>query len=100
MSQAPPEDQSEAFGVIFSQVYAELRAMAQRQMNDERSSHTLHATELVHEAYLRLTGPGEQKLDLQKPSHFFYAASEAMRRILIEPARKRARIKRGGGLER
>src|SRR3954470_21263377 len=99
MSDVVPR-QGEAFAAVFAQVYAELRAMAQQQMNAERPHHSLHATELVHEAYLRLTGPGEQKLDLQKPSHFFYAASEAMRRILIEHARKRARIKRGGGLER
>src|SRR4051812_11955203 len=90
----------EAFAAVFAQVYAELRAMAQQQMNAERPHHSLHATELVHEAYLRLTGPGDQKLQLEKPSHFFHAAGEAMRRILIEHARKRGRLKRGGNRER
>jgi len=54
----------------------------------------------VHEAYLRLTGPGEEKLQLEKPSHFFHAAGEAMRRILIEHARSRHRLKRGGDWRR
>jgi RNA polymerase sigma factor (TIGR02999 family) len=92
--------QDERFAAVFARVYSELRAMAQLQMNAERPDHSLHATELVHEAYLRLTGPGEQKLDLEKPSHFFHAAGEAMRRILIEHARKRSRVKRGGHRER
>src|SRR5689334_1199052 len=91
--------QTAAFRALFEKVYAELRAMAQKQMNGERSGHTLHATELVHEAYLRLQG-GDEKLDYGNKAHFFHAAGEAMRRILIEHARKKASLKRGGDRER
>ncbi len=77
-------------------VYDELRRVAQVQMNDERPGHTLTATALVHEAYLRLLG-SEQQLPWANRSHFYFAAGEAMRRILIEHARKRGRVKRGGG---
>jgi RNA polymerase sigma factor (TIGR02999 family) len=91
--------QSTAFTALFERVYGELRTMAQRQMNDERAGHTMRATELVHEAYVRLTNGGDP-IDLTNKSHFFHAAGEAMRRILIEHARRRARVKRGGGRER
>jgi RNA polymerase sigma factor (TIGR02999 family) len=72
-------------------VYSQLRAIAQHQMNAERAGHTLTATALVHEAFLRL-GP----VATDWPG-FCHAAAEAMRRILIEHARSRARLKRGGG---
>ncbi len=76
-------------------VYSLLRAVAQKQMNQERAGHTLSATALVHEAFLRL---GENDLmRTQGRGAFVRAASEAMRRILIEHARARGRIKRGGG---
>lgn len=75
-------------------VYAQLRAMAQKNMNQERASHTLEATALVHEAYLRLVG--NEDLGWDSRAHFFTAAAEAMRRILIEHARAKKRVKRGG----
>jgi RNA polymerase sigma factor (TIGR02999 family) len=75
-------------------VYAQLRAIAQQHMNNERAAHTLEATALVHEAYLRLVGSEDVGWDSR--AHFFTAAAEAMRRILIEHARARQRIKRGG----
>jgi RNA polymerase sigma factor (TIGR02999 family) len=74
-------------------VYDELRRLAAAQMATERPDHTLDATGLVHEAYLRLVG--EQQFDGR--GHFFGAAAEAMRRILVESARARGRLKRGGG---
>lgn len=76
-------------------VYGQLRAIAQQAMNGERHDHTLQATALVHEAYLRLVGP-DQDVSWANRAHFFKAAAEAMRRILIEHARSRGRIKRGG----
>lgn len=79
-------------------VYAHLRAIAQSQMNAERPGHTLSATALVHEAYLRLGGRSDAAV--QGRSAFLHAAAEAMRRILIEHARSRKRIKRGGGSAR
>jgi RNA polymerase sigma factor (TIGR02999 family) len=79
-------------------VYTELKKVAQVQMNGERTDHTLSATALVHEAYLRLVGNHELTWDGK--GHFFVAAAEAMRRVLIEHARARRRIKRGGGQER
>lgn len=79
-------------------VYNHLRAIAQHQLSHERAGHTLTATALVHEAYLRLDGAagGGEPNRIQ----FLHAASEAMRRILIEHARARARAKRGGGAAR
>jgi len=79
-------------------VYDELRVLAQKHMNRERSDHTLQATALVHEAYMRL-------IDGQEPAwpsrgYFFAAAAEAMRRILIDRARARGSLKRGGGRRR
>jgi RNA polymerase sigma factor (TIGR02999 family) len=76
-------------------VYDELRQLAASRMAAERPDHTLDATALVHEAYLRLVG--DQHFENRR--HFFAAAAEAMRRILIENARRRRRQKRGGGLK-
>jgi RNA polymerase sigma factor (TIGR02999 family) len=73
-------------------VYEELRKLAAARMAAERSGHTLDATALVHEAYLRLIG--DQHFDGK--SHFLAAAAEAMRRVLVNHARDRARLKRGG----
>lgn len=82
-------------GALSQTIYSHLRAIAQHQMNQERAGHSLSATALVHEAYLRL-GTGKTPDD---PA-FLFAAAEAMRRILIEHARARGRIKRGGGVGR
>ena len=77
-------------------VYAQLRAVAQQRMAGERTGHTLDATGLVHEAYLRLVGDCD--IHWQNRGHFFASAAEAMRKILIDHARRRATAKRGGGL--
>jgi RNA polymerase sigma factor (TIGR02999 family) len=79
-------------------VYQQLRAAAQKQMARERGDHTLQATALVHEAYVRLVGPHD--VPWENRAHFYVAAAEAMRRVLIEHARKRGRAKRGGGRQR
>lgn len=77
-------------------LYAELRRLAASKLAREKTGQTLDATALVHEAYLRLVG--DQQFDGQ--GHFFAAAAEAMRRILVEQARRRKSLKRGGGVER
>ena len=79
---------------ILPVVYDELRALAQARLQRERPDHTLQATALVHEAYMRLGGGEQQSWDDR--AHFYRAAAEAMRRILIEHARGRGRLKRGG----
>jgi RNA polymerase sigma factor (TIGR02999 family) len=79
-------------------VYEELRKLASRELVGERPGHTLQATALVHEAYLRLLGSGEQSWENR--GHFFAAAAEAMRRILVESARRKGAQKRGGRLSR
>ena len=81
-------------GRLLEVVYDQLRGIAQQRMAHERRDHTLQATALVHEAYLRLVGDAE--VSWANRAHFFAAAAEAMRRILIEHARGRARLKRGG----
>jgi len=75
-------------------LYAELRTLARAQLRNERSGHTLQTSDLVHETYLRLAGGQIQ--DWHGRRHFFSAAAEAMRRILVEHARRRSRLKRGG----
>lgn len=77
-------------------VYDELRALARSHLRRERPDHSLQATALVHEVYLRLLG-GANQPPWNDRQHFFAAAAEAMRRILIEHARARGRQKRGGG---
>ncbi len=77
-------------------VYDELRRLAARKMAHEAPGQTLNATALVHEAYLRLVG--EQHFESR--GHFFAAAAEAMRRILVEKARRKKRIKHGGEVKR
>jgi RNA polymerase sigma factor (TIGR02999 family) len=76
-------------------VYDELRRVATSKMSHEPAGHTLQATALVHEAWLRLVGSDQQSW--QNRAHFFGAAAEAMRRILIERARQRQALRRGGG---
>jgi RNA polymerase sigma factor (TIGR02999 family) len=79
-------------------VYEELRRLAARKMLQELPGQTLQATALVHEAYMRLVGSGDQ--DWNGRTHFFSAAAEAMRRILIDNARRKKSLKRGGGHQR
>jgi RNA polymerase sigma factor (TIGR02999 family) len=76
-------------------VYAELRRIARRQMGGEREGHTLQATALVNEAYLRLAGGGG--LALQDRAHFYAVCAQVMRHVLVDHARAHARDKRGGG---
>lgn len=83
---------------IFSLAYAELRRIADRQLRRERPDHTLDATSLVHEAYLKLAG--ESLPDLQGRAHFLGIAARAMRQILVDYARQRAAEKRGGDWQR
>jgi RNA polymerase sigma factor (TIGR02999 family) len=83
---------------LYAQVYAELRAIAAHKMAAERDGHTLQPTALVHEAYLRLGGAEHFKF--ANRAHFFAAAAEAMRRILVDSARRKGQLKRGGDRER
>lgn len=77
-------------------VYDELRRLAAARLAQEQPGQTLQATALVHDAYLRLVGNGQQDERWNNRGHFFGAAAEAMRRIVIENARHRKRLKRGG----
>ncbi len=86
-----PED---AWSQLLPLVYDELKQLAQRRMNSERVAHTLQATALVHEAYMRLVGDKEMAWSNRR--HFFGAAAEAMRRVLVDHARKVKADKRGG----
>jgi RNA polymerase sigma factor (TIGR02999 family) len=82
-------------------VYEELRMLAAHRLATEKPGRTLQATALVHEAYLRLVEVDESKRqNWNGRGHFFAAAAEAMRRILVESARRRGRAKRGGSLKR
>ena len=85
----------EVFDRLLPLVYDELRVLASVRLGQERPGHTLQATALVHEAYLRMLGADSPPWNSRL--HFFRAAAEAMKRILIDHARKRGRIKRGGG---
>ena len=80
-------------------VYEELRKLAAARLSQEKAGQTLQATALVHEAYLRLVG-GQKEQSWDSRGHFFAAAAEAMRRILLNRARDRNRLKRGGGSHR
>jgi RNA polymerase sigma factor (TIGR02999 family) len=80
-------------------LYDELRMLAAAQMAREKPGQTLDATGLVHEAYLRLVGAAEVR-QWDSKGHFFAAAAEAMRRILVEAARRKARIRHGGAMNR
>jgi RNA polymerase sigma factor (TIGR02999 family) len=109
MSDAPPQNDvtrliqaaggpdRAAADQLLALVYDQLRKIAQQRMNGERAEHTLQATALVHEAYLRLVGDAGARWDGR--GHFFAAAAEAMRKILIDHARRRGTAKRGGGLK-
>jgi RNA polymerase sigma factor (TIGR02999 family) len=83
---------------LFAVVYDELRLMAEGQLRRERPDHTLQATALVHEAFLKLADT--ETLDLESRAHFFGVAARAMRQVLVDYARRRQAAKRGGELER
>jgi RNA polymerase sigma factor (sigma-70 family) len=110
-------NEPQAAEALLPLVYDELRKLARSKLRHEQPGQTLEATALVHEAYLRLVGPsvsaGPERdsnsdaasLPVDKPffdhrGHFFAAAAEAMRRILVESARRKKRLKRGGDLDR
>jgi RNA polymerase sigma factor (TIGR02999 family) len=80
---------------LFPMVYRELRRIAAVQMRGERKDHTLEPTALVHEAFLRLAGSAE--IQPKNRAHFFAIAAQAMRRILVDHARRRKAVKRGAG---
>jgi RNA polymerase sigma factor (TIGR02999 family) len=83
---------------LLERIYDELRRIAAARMRRERAHHTLQATALVHEAWVRLVG--DERVDWRGRSHFFSAASEAMRRVLVDHARRAKSDKRGGGAQR
>ncbi|MEM7204884.1 MAG: ECF-type sigma factor [Planctomycetota bacterium] len=83
---------------LLDAVYSQLKRIAEQRMRGERDDHTLNATALVHEAFLRLSEGSEVQWDSR--GHFFAAAAESMRRILIDHARQRGAVKRGGGKRR
>lgn len=95
MLQAVARGERQASSDLLPLVYEELRQLAGARMAREASGQTLQPTALVHEAWLRLVGEGNRSWENR--AHFFGAAAEAMRRILIENARRKSRLKRGGG---
>src|SRR5215203_708557 len=88
-----------AAGDLLPLVYDELRMLAAQRLSQERPGQTLQATALVHEVYLRLVG-GQQPQDWNGRGHFFAAAAEAMRGILVEQARRKGRLRHGAGRKR
>jgi len=93
---------SQAAEQLLPLLYDELRTLARRMLASERPGQTLQATALVHEAYVRLVGdtPTGGEVGWESRGHFFGAAAEAMRRILVEKARRNKRLKHGGGRRR
>jgi len=104
--EAIEQGQPQAAEALLPLVYDELRELARQKLSAERPGQTLEATALVHEAYLRLVrggeseGAGQESECWEGRGHFFAAAAEAMRRLLVEAARRKGRLKRGGGLAR
>jgi RNA polymerase sigma factor (TIGR02999 family) len=94
MLEAVERGEKQASEDLLPMVYQELRRLAAARMARESSGQTLQPTALVHEAWLQLVGAGERSW--QKRAHFFGAAADAMRRILIDKARRKARLKHGG----
>ncbi|NQV31642.1 MAG: sigma-70 family RNA polymerase sigma factor [Phycisphaeraceae bacterium] len=92
------QGETQATDELLPVVYEELRCLAAQKLSKESPGHTLQATALVHEAYLRLLGPEVQTWHSR--GHFFGAAAEAMRRILVDNARRKQRLKRGGDRKR
>src|SRR5262245_4174634 len=86
--------ESQAASQLLPLVYDELRRIAAAKLNQEKPGQTLQATALVHEAYVRLIGPGNAQ-GFSGRGHFFSAAAEAMRRILVENARRKKRLRHG-----
>ena len=104
-SQSPTElliawgkGESAARDLLIPLVYGELRRLAGRYMRKERSDHTLQATALVNEVYLRLVEAN--RIEIKSRAHFFALAAQMMRRLLVDSARARDNIKRGGGLRK
>ncbi|HAM70302.1 MAG TPA: RNA polymerase subunit sigma [Verrucomicrobiales bacterium] len=93
------ENDPKAASELLPLVYQELRTLAAARLHQEKPGQTLQPTALVHEAWLRLTG-GDQERLWNSRGHFFGAAAEAMRRILVENARRKGRLRHGGNLER
>jgi len=89
-----------AAGELLPVVYDELRKLAAHRLAHEKPGQTLQATALVHEAYARLVGGKPEERRWESRGHFFAAAAEAMRRILVESARRKNRLKRGGDFSR
>lgn len=98
MLRSAGEGSATAINELLPMVYEQLRRTAQKLLAQERKDHTLQATGLVHEAYARLVGGAA--IDWKDRAQFYFATAEAMRRILVEHARSRARIKRGGDGQR
>jgi RNA polymerase sigma factor (TIGR02999 family) len=96
--QAIEQGDAKAAHELLPLVYEELRRLAAQKMAGEAQGHTLQATALVHEAYMSLVGDAGSKF--QNRAHFFGAAAHAMRRILVDHAREKKALKRGGDLER
>ncbi len=95
--QAARAGQQDALDRLLPLVYEQLRVMAQRQLRRERAGHTLQATALVHEAFMKLAAGS---LDAADRAHFLAIAARTMRQVLIDLARNRKAVKRGGGWER
>ena len=89
------EGRKEVLDQLFPLVYDELRALARSKLRMEADGHTLNATGLVHEAYLKLVD--QERVEWQSRAHFFAMAALSMRRILVNHAKGRKRVKRGGG---
>ena len=89
----------QAAGQLLPLVYKELRQLAAQNLAQEQAGQTLQPTALVHEAYLRLVGKADEP-HWDTRGHFFAAAAQAMRRILVENARRKNRLKRGGDWQR
>jgi RNA polymerase sigma factor (TIGR02999 family) len=95
--QAARAGDEDALGALMPLVYDELRRIARNQVRRERPGQTLQPTALVHEAYLRLVD--QRQVDWRSRAHFFGAAAQVMRRILVDNARRRKAIKRGDGVD-
>ena len=99
-SQTTPLASGQGGAELLPLVYDELRRLAAERLSRENPGQTLQATALVHEAWLRLSGPGQAGQPWTGRGHFFSAAAEAMRRILIDRARRKANQHHGGDLQR
>lgn len=96
LKQAVDGERERAFDALLPIVYDELKRLARGRLRHERDGHTLNATALVHEAYMRLV---DQKVSWESRAHFYAVASQAMRRVLVDYARRRSAAKRGGPAE-